>query len=535
MLNVRSVSFFLLDGALLMTPFEWHRYRQRTRLQRWPPRAVYPLACALALLAPVQSSMATNGLTLPGVSLDQTAMAGAGAALLSSSASTLRDPAAGAFMERGYELTLTIALPRAHYAASAPGDDSRLSIFEFAPGDYRSVYETALAPAVALHWRLNDRWAWGLGLYGGGLGTTMPDGAARIARGFPLINSQCAGDFGGGRAQDGSAALDQCGDAKTFSGVRATQIFASAHLSLRASQSLGFGVAPVVAAQQLEISGLAAFDPYSVSPGRVTDNGGAYAYGAGLRVGAQWRPTPGFGVSAAYQSRIQQSPLDEYRGILPGGNFDIPAQWHVAVEVALSARTRLYADVEGIQYEQVEALARAPDLAAFVNRCLVPRLVGGGQSGAADAAFCLGGERGPGFGWSNNRIYKLGIRHRAGRWHWMAGYSSGGNPIETPHAILTTLAPAIVDRHIAFGLSWDWSQQLRIGAALSYSPQTRVTARNRLSNVTLRAGSGAGAMSDTPSQAGLVGVTVEEDPHDQLVENRFEILQLQVGLTWRPG
>lgn len=518
-----------------MTSFERQRYRRRKAPRRWPLRPAHWGVCVLALIAPVPAAIATNGLSLPGVSLDQTAMAGAGAALLSSSASTLRDPAAGAFMDDGYELTLAIAWPRAHYAASAPGSDSRLSIFEFAPGDYRSVYETALAPAVALHWRLNDRWAWGLGLYGGGLGTTMPDGAARIARGFPLISSQCAGDFGGGSAQTGSSALDQCGDGKTFSGVRATQIFASLHVSLRASRSLGFGVAPVVAAQQLEISGLAAFDPYSVSPGRVTDNGGAYAYGAGVRIGAQWRPTPVFGVSMAYQSRIRQSPLEEYRGILPGGHFDIPAQWHVAVDVALSARTRLYADVEGIQYEQVEALARSPDLAAFVNRCLVPRLVGGTQSATADAAFCLGGDRGPGFGWSNNRIYKLGVRHRAGRWHWMAGYSSGGNPIEAPHAILSTLAPAIVDRHIGVGVSWDWSARLRIGAALSYSPQTRVTARNRLSNVNLRAGFGAGTTGDVPSLGGLVGVTVEEDSGDQLVENRFEILQFQLGLTWRPG
>lgn len=479
--------------------------------------------------------MATNGLSMPGVSLDQTAMAGAGAALLSSSASTQRDPAAGAFMADGSELTLAVAQPRANYTASAPAGDSRLSIFEFVPGDYRSVYKLAFAPVLSLHRRFNDHWGWGLGLYGGGLGTTMPDGAARLGRGIPLINAQCEGDFGGGGAQPGSAAFDQCGNGKTFSGVRATQVFASAHLSWRATPTWGFGLAPVLAAQQLEISGLSAFDPYSIAPGQVTDHGSAYAYGLGLRIGAQWRPTDAFGLSMAYQSRIRQGGLDAYQGILPGGRFDIPAQWHVAVEVALSPRTQVYADVEGIQYEQVTVLDRSPDLAAFVNRCLAPRLLAGAQSVAADESFCLGGANGPGFGWSNNRIYKFGVRHRIGRWQVMAGYSSGGNPIEAPHAILTTLAPAIIDRHIGFGVSWDWTERLRIGAAVSYSPQNRVSARNRLSNVALRVLSGGDGQAPSDRPPALIQFEIEEDPRDQVVETRFEILQVQFGVTWRPG
>jgi len=517
-----------------MISFARHSQRQ---CGRRPVRPFWRglLACALGTLVPAQALMATNGLTLPGVSLDQTAMAGAGAALLSSSASTQRDPAAGAFMADGSALNVAVAWPRANYTASATASDSRLSIFEFVPGDYRSVYEPAVAPAMALHRRFNARWAWGLGLYGGGLGTTMPEGAARIGRGIPLINSRCAGDFGGGSAQAGSAAFDQCGNGRTFSGVRATQIFASAHLSWRATPSWGFGIAPVLAAQQLEISGLSAFDPYSIAPGEVTDNGSAYAYGLGVRMGAQWRPTAEFGISVAYQSRIRQSRLDAYQGILPGGRFDIPAQWHVAIDVALSPRTRFYADIEGIQYEQVEVFARSPELAAFVNRCLVPRLIPGAQSVATDEAFCLGGENGPGFGWSNNRIYKFGVRHRLGRWRLMAGYSSGGNPIETPHALLTTLAPAIIDRHIGFGVSWDWTERLRIGAALSYSPQIRASARNRLSNVALRGPQGGDSRQVSDRFPALVQFEIEEDPRDQVVETRFEILQLQLGITWRPG
>lgn len=477
-------------------------------------------------------ALATNGLSMPGLSLDQTAMGGAGAALLSSVATTLRDPAAGAFLHSGTELSLAVAWPRAHYSASAPGENSRLSLFEFVPGNYRSVYRPAFAPVIAWHRRWSPRWAWGMGIYGGGLGTTMPDGAARIARGFPLIRSVCAGDFGGGSAQSGSAALDQCGDGKTFSGVRATQLFASAHLSYRATPSLGFGIAPVLAAQQLEVSGLAAFAPYSAMPERLTDNGSAYAYGLGARLGVQWRPTPAFGLLVAYQSRIRQEGLDVYAGVLPDGRFDIPAQWQVAMEWALTARTAVYADVEGIQYGQVEALGRSSDLTAFVNRCLVPRLLGGPASPTADARFCLGGESSPGFGWSNNRIYKIGVRHRVGRWHWMAGYSSGGNPIETPQAILTTLAPAIVDRHVAFGVSWAWSERVRIGAAVSYSPQNRVSAINGLSNIRLQAAPGVGG--NAADSAGLIALAVDEDPADQRVENRFEILQVQIGLSWRP-
>ena len=510
-----------------------------TRLRHLPQRSLrlWPHGCRALIVAGVlfgqtPGALATNGLSMPGLSLDQTAMGGAGAALISSFATTLRDPAAGAFLRSGTELSLAVAWPRAHYRANAPSDDSRLSIFEFVPGTYRSVYRPAFAPVIAWHRRWNARWAWGMGLYGGGLGTTMPDGAARIARGLPLIRSVCAGDFGGGSALSGSAAVDQCGDGKTFSGVRATQLFASAHLSYRAAPSLGIGIAPVLAAQQLEASGLAAFVPYSVMPTRLTDNGSAYAYGVGGRLGVQWRPNPAFGLSVAYQSRIRQAGLDDYAGILPRGRFDIPAQWHVAAEWRLTARTAVYADVEGIQYEQVEALGRSSDLTAFVNRCLVPRLLGGPGSPTADARFCLGGENSPGFGWSNNRIYKIGVRHRVGRWHWMAGYSSGGNPIETPQAILTTLAPAIVDRHVALGVTWDWIERLRIGAAVSYSPQNRVTAVNGLSNVRLQLA--RDAQNDPTAPAGLVAVAVDEDPGDQRVENRFEILQVQIGVSWRP-
>ncbi|WP_421717392.1 hypothetical protein [Algiphilus sp.] len=81
-------------------------------------------------------------------------------------------------------------------------------------------------------------------------------------------------------------------------------------------------------------------------------------------------------------------------------------------------------------------------------------------------------------------------------------------------------------------MTWDWTERLRIGAAVSYSPQNRVTAVNGLSNVRLQLA--RDAQNDPTAPAGLVAVAVDEDPGDQRVENRFEILQVQIGVSWRP-
>ncbi|TJY63304.1 hypothetical protein E4T66_06290 [Sinimarinibacterium sp. CAU 1509] len=494
------------------------------------------LLATLMVTLSAESGQAFNGLSMPGLGVNQVGMAGAGTALLSDSAATLRNPAAGAFLQSGSTWDLLLGLPTAGYSASATADDSRFSLFEFRPGTYRSVYMAAAAPTLSSIRRVSDRWAWGLGLYGAGLGSTLIDGSANIGRGIPTLSSECQGDFAGGMALTPTSGSSQCGLGTENAGIQATQVISSAYLSFRPWSWMAVGAAPLVVTEQLRIRGLSAFAPYAVEEDRVTDRGYEFSWGLGYRLGLHLRPIDELDFGMSYQPRVQMTTLERYRGVIQGGNLDVPSNLNFGLHLKLSPNQSVMVDLDEIHYSEVQVLRSSPDLQEFVNRCLLPRLIRLSVAGQEDSAYCLGGSQGPGFGWGDTTIFKIGYEMRADRWSWRAGYSAGGSPVRIPDAVMTTLVPAVVDKHLAVGASWAYSPRLNIGLALSYAIQGHERVRNGLSNIQLETSGVSGIVGALLGDGALLQADVGRDASDQTVDIYMDTWELQLGLSWTlPG
>jgi long-chain fatty acid transport protein len=468
---------------------------------------------------------AANGLVAPGNGSVQMGMAGAGTAMASDAAATLRNPAAGAWLGTGLVADLALAVPDGSYRAGEVAEDSALGIFGYKPGRNTSISGVFPLPVFAYNHRYSDRVAYGLGVTASGLQTMLRGGNVVLARGLPTFEAHCAGDYGGGGAMPGTTDVQGfCGNREAAAGVELAQLLISAHWAYRVTPALSLGIAPVVAGQSLAMHGVGAFSAFSNTPDAVTDNGASYSWGGGLRAGLLWQITDGIGVGVAYQSRLRQTRLDEYRGVFIGGRLDFAPSLDVGLAIQMRPGHRLLLDVEHIAYGDIRSLHQGIDLQAFTDSCFVPRVLTNTLPEPPPSDACLGGSAGPGFGWNDVTIYKLGYEGRSGRLSWRAGYSLGGNPSTRETVLANTFAPAVTDQHATVGLSWQFSPRIRIDWALVYGIRNIVRAPNAISAVT-----------PTESESSPVSFAADADPDDQQVENRFSFWQTQFGLSWSSG
>jgi long-chain fatty acid transport protein len=128
------------------------------------------------------------------------------------------------------------------------------------------------------------------------------------------------------------------------------------------------------------------------------------------------------------------------------------------------------ADYERIFYSQVPAIANSSSKPALF-----------GSSG------------GPGFGWHDVNVYKIGAEWRANpKWTFRAGYAYSDNPIESSDVTLNILAPGVVQHHITAGASYRMSDSDTLEFSGMYVPESTVTGievtpsgRNPARNITL--------------------------------------------------
>lgn len=493
---------------------------RRRSCQRACARGV--LVAFLACLHP-NSGWSANGMVAPGSGTTQLGLAGAGTAMAQDAAAALRNPAAGAWMGDAMTADLGVVIPVGGYEAGAVGPGSITGLLEITPGRNTSVTGVFPSPAFARNWRLNDRHAWGLGVTAAGLKALSRGNSAAVARGIPGFEARCDGDFGGGDALAGTIDTSGfCGRSGSALGVDLTQILVSAHWAYQPRPDISLGLAPVFAFQRLNVRGIGAFADFSNYPDKTTDNKSDLSYGGGLRLGLLWEITSGVGLGMAYQSRIYTSEFDRYRGVIIGGALDFAPIYNLGLQIHVARGHRLLLDVEHIRYADIKPLGNRVDPQRFTDGCFVPRLLTRSLPDVPPLDACLGGPDGPGFGWQNITVYKLGYQVQRGRLTLRAGYSFGGNPVGDDQTLSAAFAPAVTDQHAAIGLSWALTPKLTFSWALMDAMPNRVRSRNALSNVNPQ------ALGDST----LAGFKVEPDPQDQMIESHLSVWQSQFGLTW---
>lgn len=483
-------------------------------------RAAVTCALGLAVTTP---GWAANGMNAPGYGAAQLGLAGAGTAMAEDSFATLRNPATATWLDDGASFDLGIAVPKGGTTVGPLGQGSQLGLLDLEPGRYTAVTGVFPIPAYARNWRYSDHSAFGWGITASGLKSITEGGSASLARGLPGFEASCEGSFaGGGRLAGTVDLMSLCGNGATKLGVDLTQVVVSAHYAYQPTDSLSLGIAPVVAAQRILVRGLGAFAAFSNFPLQATNNGFDFSYGGGVRLGALWEITDGIGVGAAWQSRLRQTEFDRYKGTIIGGSLDFASTLNVGLQVHLAEGHRVLLDMEKIEYGAVKPLGSQVEPQRFSDQCFIPRLLTRSDT-PSELPACLGGDTGPGFGWGDVTVYKLGYQAKLGEITWRAGFSWGGNPVNDEQTLPKFFAPAITDRHAALGLSWRRPTGAIIDVALLHAIENRIRERNVFSNAQVSVLDGT-----------LVGYRVDSDPQDQEFVSSLRIWELHVSYSWSP-
>ena len=228
-------------------------------------------------------------------------------------------------------------------------------------------------------------------------------------------------------------------------GVDLSQLFVTPSLAYKINEQNAIGVGVNFAYQRFQATGLSAFattappGPFSVDPGHFTNQGYDSATGWGIRIGWTGQVTPDLTLGATYASKTRMSQFDHYQGLFAdGGSFDIPANYGVGATYRATNALTLAADVKRIEYSDIDAVGNP-----------LAKLLAGQPFGSSN---------GPGFGWRDVTVFKVGASYDySDQLTLRAGFSYGSQPIPDDQTFLNILAPGVIQKHLSVGGTWTTS------------------------------------------------------------------------------
>ena len=327
-------------------------------------------------------------------------MAGVGIALPQDALAAAINPAGTAFVGDRFDIGLTAFAPRrsAGIEGNAFGPDERYN------GDGEKTF---FIPEFGYTRQLSPRTGVGVAVYGhGGMNTEYRDN--------PFQRFGATGK----------------------AGVDLSQLFVSPSLAYRLTEHNAVGVAVNLAYQRFEATGIDAFAPFSASPDNFSDRGHDSSTGWGVRIGWTGEITPALTLGATWASKIYMGRFDKYQGLFAdGGRFDVPANYGVGAALKLTPALTIGADVKRIEYSDVDAV--------------------GNPLSNLFAGNAFGSQNGPGFGWRDVTVYKIGASYAySNRLTLRGGYSHNDQPIPDNQSFLNILAPGTIQDHLSLGATW---------------------------------------------------------------------------------
>lgn len=250
------------------------------------------------------------------------------------------------------------------------------------------------------------------------------------------------------------------------SGVNLLQMVMSVAAAKQIAPGISIGVAPMMALQSFEGTGLQLFGGFSNDPTRIDSARNDWTYGFGVRGGIEIEPMQGFRIGIAGTTPIWSEELGKYSGLFAEqGNFDIPASLHVGIAVDMNPQLTFMLDWRHIWFSSIDAVGNS---SANILQCL-------GAGGPINPS-CLGGDNGPGFGWRDVDVIKFGVEYRASdRFTFRGGYAWNTQPVRDEDVTFNILAPAVTQHHITGGMEYNMGGGYHLELAGMFSPQVSVT------------------------------------------------------------
>jgi long-chain fatty acid transport protein len=357
---------------------------------------------ALALVAAPVAANATTGYFQHGYGIKSKGMGGVGIALPQDAIAPATNPAGIGFIGSRADVGLDWFRP-------VRGAEISGNIFPGVNGSYDgSGTKDYFIPEFGISRAVSRSLTLGVAVYGnGGMNTTY--------RTSPFTG------FGGGSP----------------AGVDLIQMFIAPTVAWKPAENHSLGVSLNFAYQRFSADGLQPFSAGSVAPGNVTNQGDDSSTGWSLRLGWTGKVSDAVTLGATYQSRTRMKAFDKYRGLFAeAGDFDIPENYGIGVALKATPKLTLAGDIQQINYGKVKAVGTPVDC-FFAGAC------------------ALGAPNGPGFGWRNSTVYKLGLSYEWSKSLTLrAGYSHMRQPIPASQTFFNILAPGVPEDHLTFGATW---------------------------------------------------------------------------------
>jgi long-chain fatty acid transport protein len=391
-----------------------------------------PAILAAAYFA-TTAAQATEGYFQNGLGARSKALAGAGVADGADATSAALNPAGIVHADTEADFAASVFMPFREFTGSGgPG---------FTPsGTIDSDRNAFLVPNLAINWKT--------------IGNPY----------FDAVTLSLAGNGGMNTSYSGSTANPACVGTPASSGVfcggRAGVDLQQMLLSVALAKKFGnvsVGIAPTVAVQIFQDSGLAAFSLASSDPAALTNRGNDHELGGGLRAGIEWAITPSFRAGVAGSTPTWMNSFGRYKGLFADhGDFDIPANVQGGISFDVTPALTVSVDYRHIWFSDVNSVGNPSTLLLL--------------------GLPLGANNGPGFGWNDVDTIKGGVEWKSSPDLTLrAGYSYNTQPITSRDVLLNILAPAVTQHHITAGLEYRWTNAVSLELAGMYSPREHVT------------------------------------------------------------
>lgn len=397
---------------------------------------------AVALLcAPVVSAMATDGYFSTGYGMKAKGMGGASMALTQDTFAGANNPASAAWAGNRIEGGLDIFMPQRGMQRTGSGGVGAGSL----DAKVDSSANTFYVPEIGFNKAVNSQLGLGLAVYGNG-----------------GMNTQ----YAGGQVHCGpSAANVLCGNGSL--GVDLQQLIVAPTVAYKFSEQHSVGVSPLLVYQKFKAYGLQAFDnapgfpPFTGAPGKVTDNGYSSSSGLGVRLGYLGKLSDKISVGASYSPKTSMGKFDAYAGLFAGGgSFDIPENYALGASLQATPAILLAMDYQRINYSRVPS-------------------IGNPSSNQAP----MGSANGPGFGWSDIHVWKLGAQWQANpQLTLRGGLNISQNPVQSRDVSFNIIAPGVSTTHFSLGGTYALSPTAELTATYMYAPKQTVTGSSLFNN-----------------------------------------------------
>ena len=383
-----------------------------------------PLAAALVALP----ALATNGYFPHGYGLKANGMAGASTAMAQDSMGGATNPASMVFAGSRMDLGATVFSPRRDATRSG-------AAIPTLNGTVESDSNYFLVPEFGYNRLVNPRLSAGVTVYGnGGMNTDYPGGGFDCGRGPANI---------------------LCGSGRL--GVDLVQLIVAPTVAYKLNEHNSVGLSLLLGYQRFRVDGLQAFagaPGFSQAPGNVSNVGHEGSSGAGVRIGYYGQLTDRVSVGVAYAPKMHMRKLSNYNGLFAGnGGFDIPANYSAGIAFTPVRDWTVALDYQRINYSGVPSVGNASFPTAP-----------------------LGSANGPGFGWRDVDVVKLGAAWQMNpQWTLRAGVNHGRNPIRSPDVTFNILAPGVMTTHYTAGFTYALAKDSELTTAFMIAPRQSVT------------------------------------------------------------